>query len=304
LTIVSAVERAARVLDAVEIAITGKRDVIEAAFCVLLANGHLLIEDIPGVGKTTLSVELARACQEAGRKVGIMGLDQQHNAADVIAARGYAIPYHGLYVYEKVARDVQVIVENTMMHRFKDYAALVAPDLITMASLGQVLYDTRGQYDDVVVDFPPNHSGLSMLRLPNILHNIAWKAVTIKNRVRKLVTGHDEALEVAERMYGVLVHFRDVLDQDGCFLPVMAPGDLALAELVRLSETLRELSFRVGAYIFNLFPRTNPGCARCVAHVREATRLLGELTRRARADGVEVVVVGEGDFTALASLAR
>jgi len=61
LTIVSAVERAARVLDAVEIAITGKRDVIEAAFCVLLANGHLLIEDIPGVGKTTLAKAFARS---------------------------------------------------------------------------------------------------------------------------------------------------------------------------------------------------------------------------------------------------
>src|SRR5882757_8803373 len=52
---------AQRVLDAVETAIVGKHDVVELALAVLLSNGHLLIEDIPGVGKTTLAKALARA---------------------------------------------------------------------------------------------------------------------------------------------------------------------------------------------------------------------------------------------------
>ena len=50
-----------RIVDAVETAIVGKRQTIEAALAVLLSNGHLLIEDIPGVGKTTLAKALARA---------------------------------------------------------------------------------------------------------------------------------------------------------------------------------------------------------------------------------------------------
>ncbi|KRT54032.1 AAA family ATPase [endosymbiont of Ridgeia piscesae] len=37
----------------------GKRDRIRLAICCLLARGHLLIEDIPGVGKTTLAHTLA-----------------------------------------------------------------------------------------------------------------------------------------------------------------------------------------------------------------------------------------------------
>jgi MoxR-like ATPase len=38
----------------------GKRTQIEHCLCCLLANGHLLIEDVPGVGKTTLAQALAR----------------------------------------------------------------------------------------------------------------------------------------------------------------------------------------------------------------------------------------------------
>jgi len=53
--------KAQKVRDAVETAIVGKSDTIELALSVLLSNGHLLIEDIPGVGKTTLAKALARA---------------------------------------------------------------------------------------------------------------------------------------------------------------------------------------------------------------------------------------------------
>jgi MoxR-like ATPase len=41
--------------------IKGKDDVIEQALVCLLASGHLLIEDLPGVGKTTLAYTLARS---------------------------------------------------------------------------------------------------------------------------------------------------------------------------------------------------------------------------------------------------
>ena len=41
--------------------IKGKDDVIEQTLVCLLAGGHLLIEDLPGVGKTTLAYSLARS---------------------------------------------------------------------------------------------------------------------------------------------------------------------------------------------------------------------------------------------------
>src|SRR5471030_1425551 len=41
--------------------IKGKDDVIEQVLVCLVAGGHLLIEDLPGVGKTTLAYALARS---------------------------------------------------------------------------------------------------------------------------------------------------------------------------------------------------------------------------------------------------
>lgn len=48
-----------QVVDQVETVIVGKRETVELAVVALLCNGHLLIEDIPGVGKTTLAKSLA-----------------------------------------------------------------------------------------------------------------------------------------------------------------------------------------------------------------------------------------------------
>lgn len=56
-----AAESMARIADHVEQAIRGKRDVIELLVLALVAEGHVLIEDVPGVGKTTLAKALARS---------------------------------------------------------------------------------------------------------------------------------------------------------------------------------------------------------------------------------------------------
>jgi len=54
-------DAAQAVVAQVERAIVGKRAFIELLVVALLARGHVLIEDIPGVGKTTLAKALARA---------------------------------------------------------------------------------------------------------------------------------------------------------------------------------------------------------------------------------------------------
>src|SRR5664279_225262 len=43
------------------LAIRGKPEVLRLSLACLLARGHLLIEDVPGVGKTTLAQALARS---------------------------------------------------------------------------------------------------------------------------------------------------------------------------------------------------------------------------------------------------
>ncbi len=55
--------------DAVASVVRGKPEAIRAAIVALLARGHLLIEDIPGVGKTTLARALAGALGGAFRRI-------------------------------------------------------------------------------------------------------------------------------------------------------------------------------------------------------------------------------------------
>ncbi len=50
-----------RIEDAMAGVIEGKRDVVRTAVTVLLAQGHLLVEDVPGVGKTMLAKALGRS---------------------------------------------------------------------------------------------------------------------------------------------------------------------------------------------------------------------------------------------------
>ena len=50
-----------RIVEAIGTVLEGKEPVIRSALCVMVAGGHLLIEDVPGVGKTVLAKALARA---------------------------------------------------------------------------------------------------------------------------------------------------------------------------------------------------------------------------------------------------
>ena len=60
-TIAQAAERAGQVLDQVERAIVGKRDALTLVLAGVLAGGHVLLEDMPGLGKTLAARSLAQA---------------------------------------------------------------------------------------------------------------------------------------------------------------------------------------------------------------------------------------------------
>lgn len=54
-------ENLQKIVDNMEKVIVGKREVIELALITFLSDGHLLLEDVPGVGKTTLGKALAKS---------------------------------------------------------------------------------------------------------------------------------------------------------------------------------------------------------------------------------------------------
>ncbi len=60
-TATESAELLSRVRESVQSVIRGKNEVVQLALVAFFARGHLLIEDVPGVGKTTLAHSLARS---------------------------------------------------------------------------------------------------------------------------------------------------------------------------------------------------------------------------------------------------
>ena len=58
-----------RIQERIETVVEGKAEVVRLALTVLLAEGHLLIEDVPGVGKTLLAKALARSLDCTVRRI-------------------------------------------------------------------------------------------------------------------------------------------------------------------------------------------------------------------------------------------
>jgi len=58
-----------RIANEVEEVIVGKRDAVEHVLVTVLARGHLLVEDVPGVGKTTLAKSVARSIDGSFKRV-------------------------------------------------------------------------------------------------------------------------------------------------------------------------------------------------------------------------------------------
>ncbi len=76
--------------------VLGKEEQLKLALTCMLANGHLLIEDLPGMGKTTLAHALARVFKLEYRRVqftsdmlpaDILGVSVRAGVHPVVACR-------------------------------------------------------------------------------------------------------------------------------------------------------------------------------------------------------------------------
>ena len=76
------------IIDEIEKVVIGKRDKIELAMAAFLSGGHLLIEDMPGVGKTTLAKALA---QVLGLDFGRIQFTSDLLPADIIGVNYFDV---------------------------------------------------------------------------------------------------------------------------------------------------------------------------------------------------------------------
>ena len=80
--IVAAVELGRRITRNIETSVEVRGEVVSDLVVALLAEGHVLIEDLPGVGKTTLARSLARSLDLEFARVQCTCLLYTSDAAD------------------------------------------------------------------------------------------------------------------------------------------------------------------------------------------------------------------------------
>jgi MoxR-like ATPase len=84
-------------IDAIEIHLVGKRDTIALSLATFFAGGHLLLEDIPGVGKTTLAKHLS---QVLGLDFGRIQFTSDMLPSDILGVNYYN-QKEGSFIFKK-----------------------------------------------------------------------------------------------------------------------------------------------------------------------------------------------------------
>lgn len=100
--------------ESVERVVVGKAEAVETAVATFLAGGHLLIEDVPGVGKTTLALALARCLDLPAARIQF--------TADMLPA-----DVTGVSVFDQTARAFR-------FHPGPVFASIVVADEINRAT--------------------------------------------------------------------------------------------------------------------------------------------------------------------------
>jgi len=91
----NAIEQIERLQRAVETVIKGKPEAIRLAIVTLIAGGHLLVEDVPGVGKTTVALDMAAVISKGyewpdgsiAEKGRVLIMSAEDDAGDTLSPR-------------------------------------------------------------------------------------------------------------------------------------------------------------------------------------------------------------------------
>ena len=133
-------ETAKAVMEEVARVVTGKDDCIRKAFAAILAGGHILIEDVPGVGKTTLAVAFSK----------VMGLENHRVqfTPDVLPA-----DILGFNMYRKETGDFVYYPGTIMCNLFlADEINRTSPK--TQSALLEVMEESKVTVDGVSREVP------------------------------------------------------------------------------------------------------------------------------------------------------
>ena len=278
-------------------AVKGKDEVIRKVLAAVLAGGHVLLEDIPGVGKTTLAMALGKAMELQYRRMqftpdvlpsDIVGFTMYNSGTGEFEYRQGAV-FCNLFLADELNRTSS-----------KTQSALLEVMEEGSATVDGVTYPLPQPFTVIATENPFGSSGTQ--RLPEsqidrflICLNMGYpsheaavdilKGSSEKNleKVQSVITaerlmelrGQTEALYVADNMFEYLARLTEATREDPRVeLGVSPRGGIALLKMARAAAMLRG-----GEYVI---PEDVLWC------IEDVWRCRIHLNAKARAEGMDV----------------
>lgn len=247
--------------------VRGKRDVTEKVLAAILAGGHVLLEDIPGVGKTTLAMSMGRTMELTCRRMqftpdvlpsdilGFMMFDAQKR--EFVFRQGAV--FCNLFLADEINRtsaktqsallevmeEGQVTVEGTT-HRLPAPFTVIATENPVGSSGTQRLPES--QLDRFMVrltlGYPDHRSSVEILKGSAERMDGLLSPVITAERVMALQEAANN-LYVNDSVYEYIVNLTEETRRDACIeLGVSPRGSIALLKMAKAMALMRG-----GAYV-------------------------------------------------------
>jgi len=257
-----------RILDELERAVVGKRDALELILLSLLADGHVLIEDLPGVGKTLIARSFAQVCSMEFARVqftpDLMPADITGGSIyDQRTASFTFIPgpvFTNILLADEINRapaKTQAALLEAMEERqvtLEGETRLLEPPFLVFATQNPIEYEgtyplPEAQLDRFLVRIslgyldPADESELLLARARRRREHVELEAVCDRDTLRELQAMVEEVyLSESVAAYAVSL-VRATRDSPQLSLGASPRGSLALMKLARARAALHGRDF-------------------------------------------------------------
>src|SRR5579859_281225 len=243
---------------AVEGALEGKQDAVELALVSLLARGHLLIEDVPGVGKTTLARALSRAVGGDLRRVQF--------TSDLLPSDVVGVSVYDQRTSEFVLRQGPIFANVLLADEINRASPRTQSALLEAMNEGQVSLDGQtiplpDPFFVIATQNPQDFAGTFPLpesQLDRFLLRLRIGYPPPQVEMRLLLEGHsDTARDVPVVLESSLLSYLHALVQATRTSPVLSlgastRGAMALGKAARARALLRGRSYCIADDIHDL----------------------------------------------------